>query len=74
VSALVDYQEAQAAERKAWGPAYEDSGYVSTQENGAPLHADHVANRFERLVAAAGVPPIRFHDLRPDPPASRRRS
>ena len=35
-----------------------------TAENGELLHADHLAQRFERLVAAAGVPTIRFHDLR----------
>ena len=64
VHALEDWQKAQATERKAWGPAYVDSGFVFTQENGEPVHADHVANRFERLVAAAGAPSIRFHDLR----------
>ncbi len=35
-----------------------------TAENGEPLHADHVAQRFERLVARAGVTAIRFHDMR----------
>jgi integrase len=55
---------AQKAERLAWGPAYTDSGYVFTAEDGRPLHADHAANRFARLVKAAGVPTIRFHDLR----------
>src|SRR4029453_15470238 len=47
-----------------WGVAYANSGFVFTAEDGAPLHADHVANRFERLVAGAQVPGIRFHDLR----------
>ena len=40
-----------------------DTDYVFTAENGEPLHADHLAQRFERLVAAAGLPAIRYHDL-----------
>lgn len=64
VGALKLWRKAQAAERDAWGPAYVDSGYVFTDESGQPLHADHVANRFDRLVRKASVPTIRFHDLR----------
>jgi integrase len=37
---------------------------VFTREDGTGVHADHVQQRFERLVRAAGVPVIRFHDLR----------
>jgi integrase len=44
--------------------AYADNEFVFTAEDGVPLHADHLAQRFERLVAWAGVPAIRFHDLR----------
>ncbi len=29
-----------------------------------PWHPDHVSERFEELVEAAGLPPIRLHDLR----------
>jgi Phage integrase family len=57
------WRDDQAADRKAWGEAYE-TGYVFTAENGEPMHADYVAQRFARLVAAAGVPSIRFHDSR----------
>jgi integrase len=64
VAVLRRWAKAQKAERLAWGPAYTDSGYVFTAENGRPLHADHAANRFARLVHAAGVTTIRFHDLR----------
>jgi integrase len=64
VEVLRTWRKAQAAERQAWGVAYVDTDYVFTAENGEPLHADHLAQRFERLVAAAGVPTIRFHDLR----------
>jgi integrase len=64
VTALKLWRKAQAAERAAWGEAYTDTGYVFTDDSGQPLHADHVANRFDRLVRAADVPTIRFHDLR----------
>jgi integrase len=64
VAVLRRWATAQKAERLAWGSAYTDSGYVFTTEDGRPLHADQAANRFARLVKAAGVPTIRFHDLR----------
>jgi hypothetical protein len=53
VEALKLSREAQAAEREAWGPAHVDSGYVFTDESGQPLHAENVANRFDRLVRKA---------------------
>jgi integrase len=62
--ALKVWRKAQVAEREAWGAAYFDSGYVFTAENGEPVHADHVANRHDRLVAAAPVPALHFHGLR----------
>jgi integrase len=37
---------------------------VFTSQDGSPLHPGQFADRFERLVKAAGVPRIRFHDLR----------
>jgi integrase len=64
VELLRAWRKAQATERQAWGVAYVDTDYVFTAENGEPLHADHLSQRFERLVATAGVPTIRFHDLR----------
>lgn len=64
VDVLRAWRKAQGAEAELWGVAYVETGYVFTAENGEPLHADHLAQRFERLVAAAGVPTIRFHDLR----------
>jgi integrase len=64
VTALKLWRKAQAEERAAWGTAYADTGYVFTDQSGKPLHADHVANRFDRLVRTANVTTIRFHDLR----------
>jgi integrase len=64
VAVMARWRDDQAADREAWGEAYVEAGYVFTAENGEPTHADYVAQRFARLVATAGVPSIRFHDLR----------
>jgi integrase len=37
---------------------------VFTREDGSGLRPDHVSDRFQRLVMAAGLPPVRLHDLR----------
>jgi integrase len=34
------------------------------QRNGRPWHPDTITKRFTKLAAAAGLPPIRLHDLR----------
>ncbi|MEV0822423.1 site-specific integrase [Nonomuraea rubra] len=54
----------QLTERLHWGPAWQDSGRIFTKEDGSPPHPDVVSKRFERLSFAAGLPPIRLHDLR----------
>ncbi len=50
------------------GPAWVDSGYVFTQEDGEPLHpqavAAAVAAAFVKASKLAKVPRLRFHDLR----------
>ena len=35
-----------------------------TREDGRPLHPDWFRRSFERRARRAGLPPIRFHDLR----------
>ncbi|MFN2486441.1 MAG: tyrosine-type recombinase/integrase [Acidimicrobiia bacterium] len=37
---------------------------IFTKANGSPLHPDETSKQFNRLVAASGLPRIRFHDLR----------
>jgi integrase len=41
-----------------------NSGLVFTREDGAPLRPGHISEHFGLLVRKAGLPPIRFHDLR----------
>ena len=40
------------------------TGYVFAREDGSPYHPDFVTKHFNVLVARAGVPRIRLHDLR----------
>jgi integrase len=64
VDVLRQWRRAQKEERMAWGPAWTETGLVFTREDGVGPHADHVAGMFRRSVQRAGVPAIRFHDLR----------
>ena len=58
------WRKRQLKERMAWGAAWTDSGLVFTREDGAPLRPGHISEHFAVLVRKAGLPPIRFHDLR----------
>lgn len=64
VAALKSYRRSQAEEKLAWGPAYQDTGLVFTREDGGGVHPEALADRFAVLRKAAGLPPIRLHDLR----------
>ncbi|MDP8991576.1 MAG: tyrosine-type recombinase/integrase [Actinomycetota bacterium] len=58
------HRRRQLETRLAIGAGYNDLDLVFARVDGSPLHPDAVAKRFERLVKAAGLPRIRFHDLR----------
>lgn len=64
VGMLRRHQETQTLERAAWGPGWNDLGLVFTRENGTPLRPEYVTRHFQHLVAQAGLPAIRLHDLR----------
>jgi integrase len=54
----------QAADKLAVGAAYHSSGYVVVNEAGRPLSPHALTSRWSRLLAAAGLPPVRLHDAR----------
>ncbi len=62
--ALIAWQIQQATEREQWADAYEDSGRVFTYEDGRQLRPGYPSKLFEGLVAKAGLPVMRFHDMR----------
>lgn len=64
VAALRRWKAAQAGWRLAVGPGWRDTGLAFTGVEGSALHPELIARRFLALAKRAGLPTIRFHDLR----------
>jgi integrase len=64
LTVLQTWRREQEAEAAAWGSGWQHTGLVFTREDGSQLHPDLVTDTFHRLASAAGLPPIRLHDLR----------
>jgi integrase len=65
LAALRRHRARQAAERLLLGAAWQDAEFVFTDEVGAPIEATKfLRNSFAPLLKAAGLAPMRFHDLR----------
>ena len=65
VGALRSHLERQLAEIEAAGDLYGDEGLVFTTEAGTPINPSNLRQRsFAPLLKRAGLPHIRFHDLR----------
>jgi integrase len=64
VAALAAHQQTQRLRRQQLGDAWRDHDLVFTVGHGGPIRANNVSARFQRLAKAAGLPVIRFHDLR----------
>jgi integrase len=53
------------AEEKAVSPeGWNAAGFVFVSENGTPIRATNLRRQFDRILNRAGVPHVRFHDLR----------
>ena len=61
---LQEWRTRQDEEARHWGPAWERTGLIFTTEAGNGLHPATATDRFHRIAEAAGLPPIRLHDLR----------
>ncbi|MEV7012192.1 site-specific integrase [Streptosporangium sp. NPDC051022] len=61
---LKAWRAAQRRERLAAGADWIDTGLIYTAEDGSALREEYVSERFTAILKAAGLPPIRFHDLR----------
>lgn len=59
-----EHKRQQDKDRREAGDSWKLTGRIFTQEDGSWLHPGKVSDLFERLVAAAGLPPVRLHDLR----------
>ena len=65
LAALKRHRKRQLEEKLGVGGSYEDSGLVFATAKGTPLDAQNVVNRhFKPLLRRAGLPDIRWHDLR----------
>jgi integrase len=61
---LEKHRIAQQAIRARAGEAWNDHHLIFCQDDGMPLHPNHVSDEFKRLVVAADLPMIKLHDLR----------
>lgn len=64
VEALKRHRVREVERRLELGPVWSDSGFVFTNGTGGPFAVNVLDAQFRRLIATAGVPKIRFHDLR----------
>ena len=64
VDAIRQHRVRQAEERLRAGPGWEDHDLVFPCGTGRPLNPTSLRRSFMPLVRRAGLPPIRFHDLR----------
>ncbi len=65
VAVLREHRKRQLAERLKAGPTWGgDDVHVFTTEAGAPVFPDTPSQLMPKLIARAGLPPMRLHDLR----------
>ena len=64
ISALHAHRSKQDEERQIAGAQWKETGFVFTTRIGTPLDARGVIRNFHRILKNAGLPRIRFHDLR----------
>jgi integrase len=64
VAILTRHRAQQERARADAAAGWKDTGLVFTRADGSALHPAEVTARFRNLVAEAGLPPIRLHDLR----------
>jgi integrase len=63
-TALRAHKLRQLEERLLAGGRWKDTGHIFTTTIGTPLDGPSVTKAFQRLLANAGLPRLRFHDLR----------
>jgi integrase len=61
---LARHAEGQARERQEAGEAWKDHGLVFPSVIGTPLDPRNLLRQFKELLVEAGLPEMRFHDLR----------
>jgi integrase len=64
MAALRAHRVRQIQDKLVAGSRWVETGFVFTTEIGTPLDGDAVGRRLRRLLLDAGLPLVRFHDLR----------
>jgi len=64
LAALRQHRARQAEEKLLLGPAYQDHGLIFCRPDGIPMNPEQLPRTFARLLRAAGLPSLRFHDAR----------
>ena len=64
IEALRRHDGRQHAERVKAGDCWQELGLIFTTKTGGPIHPRNLLRDFKILVREAGLPVIRFHDLR----------
>ena len=64
VTALRAHHAAQARERLAAGPSYDNKDLVFAEPDGSIVRPSRFSSRYKRLVVSVGFTSLRFHDLR----------
>jgi integrase len=62
--ALSAHRERQDAQRELAGARWSEMGYVFTTSQGRPLDGSNVTHDFQQALNEAGLPRMRFYDLR----------
>ena len=64
VQALRRHRTRQLEERLRLGQKWNEQDLVFTGATGQPLYGPYITRRFQRILQQAGLPRLRFHDLR----------
>lgn len=64
IAVLRSHFERQHAKKKAGGEHWKEHGLLFTNSLGGPIHPRNLVRDFKQLLRDAGLPTIRFHDLR----------
>ena len=64
MAALKTQRTRQLQDRLLAGSRWQDGGFVFASTIGTPLEPSNLTHRFQKLLAEAGLPRQRFHDLR----------
>ena len=64
IEKLRKHQDFQAGERKAAGESWIENDMIFPSSTGTPMDPSNLYHSFKRLLKEAGLPDMRFHDLR----------